>query len=73
MKTITLSFFDNRRSTYEVGTVYGYIPVNPESAVLMRKEFRSSNSIDGMEFWTLEQVASLTRTLDDDTQVLFVK
>ena len=73
MKTITLSFFDNRPSILTPGTVYGFIAVNPASAVLMRDEFRPSISCDGIEYWTLEQVRSLTRTLDDDTQVLFVR
>ena len=73
MKTITLSFLDNRPSMHVPGTVYGFIAVSPESAAFMRDEFRPSFSCDGIEHWTLEQVATLTRTLETDTVLQFVK
>ncbi len=69
MKTITLSFLDNRPSMHVPGTVYGFIAANEESAVLMRDEFRPSISSDGMEYWTPEQVATLSRTLERDTKL----
>lgn len=73
MKTITLSFFDNRPSTYVPGTVYGFIAVNPQSAALMRDEFRASLSCDGIEYWTLEQVFTLSRNLDCNTKLEIVR
>lgn len=73
MKTISLSFLDNRPAINVPGTVYGFIAVNPESSNLMRDEFRPSLSCDGVEYWTLEQVATLTRTLEIDMEVRFVK
>jgi hypothetical protein len=73
MKTITLSFLDNRPSTHEAGTVYGFIAVSPESAALMRDEFRPTISSDGIEHWTLEQVATLSRTLESDMKLEIVR
>jgi hypothetical protein len=73
MKTITLSFYDNRPAAHVAGTVYGFIAVNPESSALMRDEFRSTISCDGMEYWTLEQVATLSRTLERDMVLQIVR
>lgn len=73
MKTITLSWMDNRPSFNVDGTVYGFIACNPESARLMRDEFRPNRSPDGFESWTAEQVITLAQTLPADYKLEIVK
>lgn len=73
MKTIALSWMDNRPSINTVGTVYGFIACNPESASLMRDEFRPTISSDGFESWTAEQVIALAQTIPTDYKLEIVK
>lgn len=64
MKQITLSFDQS---------VLGFIPVNPESALLMRSELLTHHTKEGLEWYGGTQIAAMIETLSDDVSVTFVK